>query len=96
MAEALSSFVHANPTLSGLLVVTVLAGSGYLELRIFPNAPMLAGTSWFMGLLIILASLSALPISGWAGILFIVVWLGLGVGGMVWFLGRTTNISTDE
>ena len=96
MIGALSSFFHANPTVTALLLVAVLGGSGYLELRIFPKAPMLAGTSWFMGLLILCLALSGLPMSGWAGVFFVVVWFALGIVGMIWFFVRRRNISTRE
>jgi hypothetical protein len=91
MTETLSSFFRANPTLAALLLLAFLGGSGYLQLRVFPKAPMMAGTSWFMGLLILVGSLSELSMSGWAGVLFIVVWLGLGIAGMTWFFRKRSN-----
>lgn len=91
MTNALFTFFRENPTLTAMFLVVILAGSGYLELRVFPEAPMLAGTSWFMGLLILCAALSGLPMSGWAGSLFVVVWVGLGMAGMFRFLNRRTS-----
>jgi hypothetical protein len=92
MTDTLLAFFHANPTLTAMLLVVILGGSGYLELRVFPEAPMLAGTSWLMGLLILCAALSGLPMSGWSGALFVAVWVGLGITGMLrFFKGRTSN-----
>jgi hypothetical protein len=71
-----------------MLLVAVLAGIGYLETRLFPEARMMAGSTWSVGLLILCLVLSGLPVSGGMGALFIVVWIGLGIAGIVWFFRR--------
>jgi uncharacterized protein (DUF58 family) len=45
----------------------------------------MAGTTWTLGLLILCLALSGLPLSGGFGVLFLVVWIGLGIAGIVWF-----------
>jgi hypothetical protein len=82
------SFFRAHATPAVGLLVAVLAGIGYLEIRLFPETPMMAGTTWTLGLLILCFALSGLPVSGGLGILFIVVWIGLGIAGMVEFFKR--------
>jgi hypothetical protein len=88
MIGTASSFVHAHGTSAALLLVAVLAGIGYLETRLFPEAPMMAGTTWTLGLIILCLALSGLPVSGGLGVLFIVVWIGLGIAGIVQFFKR--------
>ncbi|HTS05056.1 MAG TPA: hypothetical protein VMP68_05690 [Candidatus Eisenbacteria bacterium] len=88
MTETTSSFLHAHATSSALILVAVLAGIGFLETRLFPEAPMMAGTTWTLGLLILCLALSGLPVSGGLGVLFIVVWVALGIAGMVRFFRR--------
>lgn len=85
MTETVNSFSHAHATSAAMLLVAFLAGIGYLETRLFPKARMMAGSTWAVGLLILCFALSGLPISGGLGALFIVVWIGLGIAGMVWF-----------
>lgn len=88
MTETLNSFLHAHTTSAAMLLVAVLAGIGYLETRLFPESPMMAGTSWFLGLLILCLALSGIPVSGGVGALFILVWIGLGVAGMARFFRK--------
>jgi hypothetical protein len=88
MTETVSLFLHTHATSAGMLLVAFLAGIGYLETRLFPEAPGMAGTTWTLGLLILCLALSGLPVSGGLGALFIVVWIGLGIAGMVWFFRR--------
>jgi hypothetical protein len=92
MIEALNSFLHTHATSAALFLVAALAGIGYLETRLFPEAPMMAGTTWTLGLLILCVALSGLPVAGGLGVLFIVVWIGLGIAGMVrFFRSRKTS-----
>ena len=88
MIETTSSFLHTHATSAAMLLLAALAGIGYLETRLFPKTPMMAGTTWTLGLLILCLALSGLPLSGGLGILFIVVWVGLGIAGMVRFFRR--------
>lgn len=88
MVQTASSFLNTHATSAALLLVAFLAGIGYLETRLFPEAPMMAGTTWTLGLLILCLALSGLPVSGGLGVLFIVVWLALGIAGMVHFFRR--------
>jgi hypothetical protein len=88
MAETVNSFLHAHATSAAMLLVVVLAGIGYLETRLFPEARMMAGSTWTVGLLILCFALSGLPVSGGMGALFIVVWIGLGIAGMIRFFKR--------
>ena len=92
MTETISSFFHTHATSAAMLLVAILAGIGYLENRLFPEAPIMAGTTWILGLLILCLALSGLPVSGWLGALFVVIWIGLGIAGMVrFFRGRMTS-----
>jgi len=88
MTETASSFLHTHATVAAMLLVAVLAGISYLETRLFPEAPMMAGTTWTLGLLILCLALSGLPVSGALGGIFIVVWIGLGIAGIVQFFQR--------
>jgi hypothetical protein len=88
MTETFNSFLHMHTTSAAMLLVAVLAGIGYLETRLFPEAPMMAGTTWTLGLLILCLALSGLPASGGLGTLFMVVWIGFGIAGMVRFFRR--------
>ena len=88
MTETVSSFLHTHATSAAMLLVVFLAGIGYLETRLFPEAPIMAGTTWTLGLLILCLALSGLPVSGGLGVLFVVVWVGLGIAGIVWFFRR--------
>jgi hypothetical protein len=88
MTETISSFFHTHATSAVGLLVAVLAGIGYLETRLFPETPMMAGTTWTLGLLILCLALSGLPLSGGLGILFIMVWIGLGIAGIIRFFKR--------
>ena len=74
MTETLSSLLHAHATSAAMLLVALLAGIGYLETRLFPEARMMAGSTWAVGLLILCLALSGLPVSGVMGALFVVVW----------------------
>lgn len=94
MIYTVNSFLHTHPTSVAMLLVVVLAGFGYLETRLFPEAPVMAATSWTLGLLILCFALSGLPVSGGLGVLFIVVWIGLGITGMVRFFRRKTTSRT--
>ncbi len=88
MTETVSLFLHTHATSAATFLVAFLAGIGYLETRLFPEAPIMAGTTWTLGLLILCLALSGLPLSGGLGVLFIVAWIGLGIAGMVWFFRR--------
>jgi hypothetical protein len=88
MIEPLNSFLHIHAKSAALFLVAALAGIGYLETRLFPAVPMVAGTTWTLGLLILCLALSGLPVSGGLGVLFIVVWIGLGIVGMARFFRR--------
>lgn len=88
MTETVNSFLHVHATSAAMLLVAVLAGIGYLETRLFREAPIMAATSWTLGLLILCFALSGLPVSGGLGVLFIMVWIGLGITGMVRFFQR--------
>ena len=88
LTDTASSFFHAHATSAALLLVGVLAGIGYLETRLFPEAPMMAGTTWTLGLIILCFALSGLPVSGWLGVLFVFLWIGLGIAGMVRFFKK--------
>jgi hypothetical protein len=88
MIEALNSFLHTHATSASVFLIATLMGLGYLETRLFPEAPMMAGTTWTLGLLILCLALSGLPVSGGLGVLFIVIWIGLGIAGFVRFFRR--------
>ena len=88
MTETVSSFLHTHATSAGMLLVATLAGIGYLETRLFPEAPGMAGTTWTLGLLILCLALSGLPVSGVMSVLLIVVWIGLGIAGIARFLRK--------
>jgi hypothetical protein len=51
---------------------------------------MMAGTTWFTDLLILCLTLSGLPESGWFGVLFVAIWIVLGIADMLRFLRRRT------
>ena len=91
MTETVSPLLHTHATLAAMILVAALAGIGYLETRLFPEAPMMAGTTWALGLLILCLALSGLPVSGGSGVLFIVIWIALGVAGMVRFFRKRTT-----
>jgi hypothetical protein len=94
MIEALNSFLHTHAISASVFIIATLAGIGYLETRLFPEAPMMAGTTWTLGLLIFCLALSGLPVSGGLGVLFIVIWIGLGIAGLVrFFRRRRTKLS---
>jgi len=93
MSGTIGSVIHGHTMLAALALVATLAVIGYLETRLFPDAPVAAGTSWVLGLLILCFALSGLPVSGWVGVLFIGVWLALGIGGITHFLKRKGNQS---
>jgi hypothetical protein len=86
--ETATSFLNTHARSAALFLCAFLAGIGYLEIRLFPEAPMMAGTTWTLGLLIICLALSGLPISGGLGVLFIAVWLALGTAGIVYFFKK--------
>ena len=88
MTETVGSFFHTHATSAAMLLVVFLAGIGYLETRLFPEAQSMAGTTWTLGLLIICLALSGLPVPGGLGVLLVVVWIGLGIAGIVWFFRR--------
>ena len=64
MIEALNSFLHTHATSTSVFLIATLVAIGYLETRLFPEAPMMAGTTWTLGLLTLCLALSGLPVSG--------------------------------
>jgi len=55
MIAAFNSFLHTHATSASVFLIATLAGIGYLETRLFPEAPMMAGTTWTLGLLILMS-----------------------------------------
>jgi hypothetical protein len=96
MTETVGSFFHTHPKSATMLLIAVLAVIGYVETRVFREEPVMAGTTWFTGLLILCLTLSGLPQSGWFGVLFVAIWIGLGIAGMVRFFRRRTAIGEPE
>jgi hypothetical protein len=90
MIDIPNSFLHTHRTSAALLLVAFLAGSGYLQVRVFPDSPMMAGSSWFLGLMPLFRVVGASSI-GAMGVLFVASWIGLGVTAMVRFLRRRTT-----
>jgi hypothetical protein len=65
-----------------------------VEHPIHGYSDLMAGTTWTLGLLILCLAMSGLPVSGVLGVLFIVIWIGLGIAGLVrFFRRRRTNLS---
>jgi hypothetical protein len=96
MTETVSSFFHTHTQSATMLLVAVLAAIGYLETRVFRDQPMIAGTTWFTGLLILCLALSGLPVSGRLGVLFVATWMVLGVAGMVRLFSRRAASGEPE
>ena len=86
--QMINDFIRQHPTTATVMLTGFLIVMGYVESRIFSKTPVVAGITWVWALIVPCLTISALPASGFAGVLFLVVWVIGGIAGIVYYLNR--------